>query len=161
MPPRSVLEDPLLMSTLKWSEIEDLLCLEVFQYTRREPLSLHGYLDINGMDSGQFRTYFRFEKDDVRVLHRALQLPEIVSTPQGVNIPGVESLCLTLRRLAYPNRLRDLEPLFGRHYSVISSATNAVLAHIESTFGHLLRDMNNHVWLDVAKLQAFSQVSCE
>lgn len=30
MPPTSVLEDPFLMGFLKWSEIEDLLCLEVF-----------------------------------------------------------------------------------------------------------------------------------
>ncbi|XP_075539944.1 uncharacterized protein LOC142574822 [Dermacentor variabilis] len=157
MPPRSVLEDTFLMSTLKWSEIEDLLCQEVFQYTRGDPLSLHGYLDIDGMDSGQFRTYFRFEQHDVRRLQRALLLPEVVSTPQCVNIPGVESLCLTLRRLAYPNRLRELEPLFGRHNSVISSATNAVLAHIESTFGHLLRNMNNHFWLCLAQLETFSQ----
>ncbi|KAH7970640.1 hypothetical protein HPB49_012865 [Dermacentor silvarum] len=141
------------------ADIEDLLCLEIFQYTRRDPLSLHGFLDIDGMDSGQFRTHFRFDKHDVRRLHRALRLPEAVCTPQCVNIAGVESLCLTLRRLAYPNRLRELEPLFGRHYSVISSATNAVPAHIESTFGHLLRDVNNHLWLDVAKLEVFSQVS--
>uniref|UniRef100_L7M3A9 Uncharacterized protein n=1 Tax=Rhipicephalus pulchellus TaxID=72859 RepID=L7M3A9_RHIPC len=156
MPLTSVLEDPFLMGFLKWSEIEDLLCLEVFQYTRRDPLSRHGLLNIDKMDRGQFRTYFRFERDDVRRLCRAV--PEIVSTPQGVNISGVEGLCLTLRRLAYPNRLRELEPLFGRHYSVISSATNAVLAHIDSAFGHLLRDVNNHTWLDIAKLQLLSQV---
>ncbi|KAH7965784.1 hypothetical protein HPB49_010917 [Dermacentor silvarum] len=156
MPLRSVLEDNFLMFTLKFSDIEDLLCLEVFQYTRRDPLSLHGFLDIDGMDSGQFRTYFRFDKHDVRRLHRALRLPEVVSTPQCVNIPGVESLCVTLRRLAYQNRLGEVEPLFGRHNSVISSATNAVFAHIKSTFGHLLRDVNNHLWLDVAKLEVFS-----
>ncbi|KAH9377914.1 hypothetical protein HPB48_016401 [Haemaphysalis longicornis] len=110
------------------------------------------------MDSGQFRTFFRFEKDDVERLVRALRLPEVVKTPQCVKIPGIECLCLTLRRLAYPNRLRDLEPLFGRHYSVISSATNAVLEHIDSTFGHLLRDVNNHSWLDIAKLRVLSEV---
>ncbi|KAH6933842.1 hypothetical protein HPB50_018597 [Hyalomma asiaticum] len=140
-----------------WSEIEDLLCLEVFQYTRRDPLSRHGLLNIDSMDRGQFRTYFRFERDDVRSLCRALQVPENLTTPQGVHVSGVEGLCLTLRRLAYPNRLRELEPLFGRHYSVISSATNSVLAHIDSTFGHLLRDGNNHTWLDIAKLQLFSE----
>ncbi|XP_070384926.1 uncharacterized protein [Dermacentor albipictus] len=157
MSQKSVLEDPFLMSTLKWSEIEDLLCLEVLQYTRQEPLSAHGYLNIDRMDSGQFRTYFRFEQDDLRRLQGALRLPEVLSTPQCVKIPGDESLCLTLRRLAYPNRLRELESLFGRHYSVISSATNAVLAHIESTFGYLLQDANNHSWLDLAKLEDFSQ----
>ncbi|KAH7937281.1 hypothetical protein HPB49_009976 [Dermacentor silvarum] len=154
---RSVLEDNFLMSTLKFSDIEDLLYLEVFQYRRRDPLSLHGFLDIDGMDSGQFRTYFRFEKYDVRRLHRALRLPEVVPTTQCVNISGVESRCLTLRRLAYPNKRRELEPLFGRHYSVISSATNVVRAHIGSTFGHLLRDVNNQLWLDLAKLVVLSQ----
>ncbi|KAL1478794.1 hypothetical protein MTO96_034857 [Rhipicephalus appendiculatus] len=158
MPLTSVLEDPFLMGFLTWSEIEDLLCLEIFEYTRREPLSRHGLLNIDSMDKGQFRSYFRFERDDVRSLCRALQVPEVVTTPQGVQVSGVEGLCLTLRRLAYPNRLRELEPLFGRHYSVISSATNAVLKHTESTFGHLLRDMNNHTWLDITKLQLFSQV---
>ncbi|XP_075751972.1 uncharacterized protein LOC142817905 [Rhipicephalus microplus] len=157
MPPTSVLEDPFLMGLLKWSEIEDLLCLKVFQYTRRDPLSRHGLLNIDSMDRGQFRTYFRFERDDVRSLCRALQVPENVTTPQGVHVSGVEALCLTLRRLAYPNRLRELEPLFGRHYSVISSATNALLAHIDSTFEHLLRDVNNHTWLDTAKLRLFSE----
>lgn len=138
MPSRSVLEDTFLMSTLKWADIEDLLCQEVFQYTRRDLLSLRGFLDIDGIDSGQFRTYFRFEKHDVQRLQHALRLPEVVSTAQCVHIPRVESLCLMLRRLACPNRLRELEPLFGRHYSVILSATNAVLTHIESTFSHLL-----------------------
>ncbi|XP_077555345.1 uncharacterized protein LOC144169840 [Haemaphysalis longicornis] len=157
MPLTSVLEDPFLLTSLKWSEIEDLLTLEVFQYTRREPLSQQGLLKIYSMDSGQFRTFFRFEKDDVERLARALRLPEVVKTPQCVKIPGVECLCLTLRRLAYPNRLRDLEPLFGRHYSVISSATNAVLEHIDSTFGHLLRDVNKHSWLDIAQLRVLSE----
>lgn len=134
----SVLEDPLLLSSLKWSEIEDLLCLEVFEYTRRDPLSRQGFLNIYTMDSGQFRTFFRFERDDVERLTRALLLPEVVKTPQYVKIPGVECLCLVLQCLAYSHWQRDLEPLFGWHYSVISSATNAVLEHIESTFGHLL-----------------------
>lgn len=69
------------MSFLKWSEIEDLLCLELFEYTRRDPLSVHGYLDIDKMDSGQFRTYFRFEQNDVRRLKSALLLPDVVRTP--------------------------------------------------------------------------------
>ncbi|KAH7944582.1 hypothetical protein HPB52_021399 [Rhipicephalus sanguineus] len=144
--------------TKVWFEIEDLLRLELFEYKRRDPLSVHGYLDIDKMDNGQFRTYFCFEQNDVRRLKSALLLPDVVRTPRDVSIPGDEALRLTLRPLAYPNRLRELEPLFGRHYSVISSATNVVLAHIENTFGYLLRDINNHVWLDLPKLEVFSQV---
>ncbi|KAH7944646.1 hypothetical protein HPB52_022972 [Rhipicephalus sanguineus] len=157
MPLRSVLEDPFLVSFLKWYEIEHLLYLELFEYTRRDPLSVHGYLDIDEMDSGQVRTYFRFEQNDVRRIKSALLLPDVVRTLQGVSIWGDAALCLTLRRLAYPNRLRDLKPLFGRHYLVISSATIVVLAHVESTSGYLLRDVNNHVLLDLPKLEDFSQ----
>lgn len=115
MPLTSVLQDPFLLNSLKWSEIEDLLTLEVFQYTRREPFSQQGLLNIYTMDSGQFRTFFRFDRDDVDRLTRALQLPDVVKTPQCVTISGVECLCVTPRRLAHHNRLRDLELLFFGH----------------------------------------------
>ncbi|XP_077517212.1 uncharacterized protein LOC144128038 [Amblyomma americanum] len=157
--PKSILQDPLLLSRLKWSEIEDLLCLEVFGETRRDPLSVRGLINIDAMDSGVFRTYFRFEKDDLRKLQSALRIPEMVLTPQKVSVPGDEALCITLRRLAYPNRLCDLEDLFGRHSSVLSSLTNEVLRHVDECFFHLLDDFNNHKWLNLNTLEKFSQVS--
>nr|XP_037270556.1 uncharacterized protein LOC119162191 [Rhipicephalus microplus] len=155
--PQSILQDPLLLTRLKWSEIVDVLCLEVLGETRRDPLSMRGLLDIDAIDSGVFRTYFRFEKDDVPRLQRALCIPDKVTTPQRVSVPGDEALCITLRRLAYPNRLRDLEHLFARHSSTISSLTNEVLRHIEDNFFHLLDDVNNHTWLNLDTLEEFSK----
>ncbi|XP_077501449.1 uncharacterized protein LOC144112496 [Amblyomma americanum] len=155
--PKSILQDPLLLSRLKWSEIEDLLCLEVFGETRRDPLSVRGLINIDAMDSGVFRTYFRFEKDDLRKLQSALRIPEMVLTPQKVSVPGDEALCITLRRLAYPNRLCDLEDLFGRHSSVLSSLTNEVLRRVDECFFHLLDDFNNQKWLNLNTLEKFSQ----
>ncbi|KAH8039843.1 hypothetical protein HPB51_009099 [Rhipicephalus microplus] len=137
---QSILQDPLLLTRLKWSEIVDVLCLEVLGETRRDPISMRGLLDIDAIDSGVFRTYFRLEKDDVPRLQRALCIPDKVTTPQRVSVPGDEALCITLRRLAYPNRLRDLEHLFARHSSTISSLTNEVFRHIEDNFFHLLDD---------------------
>lgn len=157
--PQSILQDPLLLTRLKWSEIVDVLCLEVLGETRCDPLSMRGLLDIDAIDSGVFRTYFRFEKDDVPRLQRALCIPDKVTTPQRVSVPGDEALCITLRRLAYPNRLRDLEHLFARHSSTISSLTNEVLRHIEDNFFHLLDDVNNHTWLNLDTLEEFSQAS--
>lgn len=157
--PRSILEDPFLMSTLKWTEIEDILCLEVFGVERRGPLSSRGLFNIDETDDGVFRTLFRFEKDHVRRLRSVLLLPDVLYSAQEVPVPGDEALCLTLRRLVYPNRLCDLERVFGRHYSVISSITNKVLVHIHDNFKHLLDDMNNHAWLDLAALETFSQVA--
>nr|XP_037280502.1 protein ALP1-like [Rhipicephalus microplus] len=114
--PQSILQDPLLLTRLKWSEIVDVLCLEVLGETRRDPLSM-----------------------------------------RRVSVPGDEALCITLRRLAYPNRLRDLEHLFARDSSTISSLTNEVLRHIEDNFFHLLDDVNNHTWLNLDTLEEFSQ----
>ncbi|KAH6923083.1 hypothetical protein HPB50_016722 [Hyalomma asiaticum] len=157
---QSVLEDPLLLSQLRWRDIEDLLVMEVLSVKRREPLSASGLLNIERMDDGVFRTYFRFEKNDIRRLKSALLLPDTVYTAQRVSLSGEEALCITLRRLAYPNRLIELERLFGRHYSVISAVTNSVLTHIEDNFGHLLCDVNNHEWLNIAALEEFSQAYC-
>lgn len=140
----SILENPFLMSTLKWKDIEDLLLLEVFSVERRGPLSAHGLFSIDDTDDGVFRTLFRFEKDDLRRLRSVMLLPDVVYSAQKVPVPGDEALCITLRRLAYPNRLCELERTFGRHYSVISSVTNKVLCHIHDNFEHLVDDMNSH-----------------
>ncbi|KAH6939933.1 hypothetical protein HPB50_022671 [Hyalomma asiaticum] len=153
--PRSILQDPLLLSQLKWSGIEDLLVLEVLGETRRDPLSSRGLLNIDAMDNGMFRTCFRFEKEDIRNLRIALRIPETVVTAQRVPIPGDEALCITPRRLVYPNRLKDLEDFFGRHSSTISSLTLEVLRHIDEKFFHLLDDVNNHSTIDT--LENFSK----
>ncbi|KAL1444406.1 hypothetical protein MTO96_029883 [Rhipicephalus appendiculatus] len=110
------------------------------------------------MDNGMFRTYFRFEKEDIRKLRVALSIPETVVTAQRVPVPGDEALCITLRRLAYPNRLKDLEDFFGRHSSTISSLTTKVLRHIDEKFFRLLDDVNNHSWLTIDTLENFSKV---
>lgn len=116
-------------------------------------------LNIDAIESGVFRMYFRFEKNDVPRLQRALCIPDKVTTPQRVSVLVGEALCITLRRLAYPNRLRDLEHLFTRHSSTISSLTNEVLRHIEENFFHLQDDVNNHTWLNLDTLEKFSQAS--
>ncbi|KAG0437591.1 hypothetical protein HPB47_017373 [Ixodes persulcatus] len=109
------------------------------------------------MPGQTFRRQFRFEKRDFPVLVKALQLPEYVTSAQGVRVSAREALCMCLRRLAYPNRLRDLQEYFGRHYSVISSVSNKVMLHIETKFGFLLNDMTCHRWLTPAHLRGMSE----
>ncbi|KAH6935883.1 hypothetical protein HPB50_011325 [Hyalomma asiaticum] len=131
---QSMLEDPLLLSQLRWRDIKDLLVMEVLSVKRHEPLSASGLLNTERMDDGVFRTYFQFEKNDIRRLKSTLLLPDAIYTAQRKSLSGKEALCITLCRLAYPNRLIELERLFGRHYSVISVVTNNVLTHIEGKF---------------------------
>lgn len=60
-----------------------------------------------------------------------LPIPEDVVSAQQVRVSGREALRMTLRRLAYHDRLCDLVLFFRRRSSVISSAVSKVLANIE------------------------------
>ncbi|CAN7989998.1 unnamed protein product [Ixodes pacificus] len=111
---RSVLKNKLLLAKLSWREIEDLICLNNAK-KRRNFRSKRGLLDIANMNEESFKRQFRFEKTNLAALQSALRIPASVTSLQGVVVPGDEALCILLRRLAYPNRLFDLEGIFGRH----------------------------------------------
>ncbi|KAM7291994.1 uncharacterized protein ISCGN_025280 [Ixodes scapularis] len=152
----SVLEDQLLLSTLSWREIEDVY-LMFSEPPKRRFKSERGFLDVDSLDDHIFRSLFRFHKEDIGELLSCLRIPDKVTSAQGVVVAGEEALCITLRRLAYPNRWVDLEMLFGRSSSTLSSIATKVLRHIDTTFSHLLQDLNVHSWLDLAELERMSQ----
>ncbi|KAL3184415.1 hypothetical protein MRX96_031827 [Rhipicephalus microplus] len=152
--PYSVFHDRLLLRTLRWNEIENMYSL---RNAPRRDLQINGLLDLDGMDFTTFYRSFRFQKGDLEDLMEALLIPEEVVSAQRVRVSGREALCMTLRRLAYPNRLCELELFFRRHSSVISSVVSKVLAHIDYYFAHLLADLTVHKWLNLQSLQLFSQ----
>ncbi|XP_075530067.1 uncharacterized protein LOC142563397 [Dermacentor variabilis] len=152
--PYSVLHDELLLRSLHWDELEDVHLLPV---EPRRDLRNHGLLNLDAMDSTLFYRSFRFEKSDLDDLLTGLLIPEEVESAQRVRVPGREALCMTLRRLACPSLLCDLEVFFSRHSSVISSVVSKVLSHIEYYFGHLLADLTEHRWLNLQNLKLFSQ----
>lgn len=80
-----------------------------------------------------------------------------IISDQGVVVSGTDALLMSLRRLAYPNRLCDLEATFGQHASTLSSVLNKVYSHIDGTFGCLLDDVNNHSWLTLDALKSFAE----
>ncbi|KAL3206864.1 hypothetical protein MRX96_039863 [Rhipicephalus microplus] len=116
--PYSVFHDRLLLRTLRWNKIENMYLLRT---APRRELQINGLLDLDGMDFTTFYRSFRFQKGDLEDLMEALLIPEEVMSAQRVRVSGREALCMTLRRLAYPNRLCELELFFRRHSSVISS----------------------------------------
>ncbi|KAL1446180.1 hypothetical protein MTO96_028884 [Rhipicephalus appendiculatus] len=109
------------------------------------------------MDSDDFYHLFRFRKMDLPDLLSALLVLEEIVSAQRVRVPGKEALCMTLRRLSYPNRLCELQLLFNRHSSVISSVVSTLLAHMEYHFNHLLADLKTHRWLNLIALENFSE----
>ncbi|KAH7934570.1 hypothetical protein HPB51_029064 [Rhipicephalus microplus] len=76
---------------------------------------------------------------------------------QGVVVPGEEALLMTLRRLAYPNRWCNLEPLFGRATCTMPSVVSQVMSHVDRVIGHLLNNLTTHTWLTLDNLNVFSQ----
>ncbi|KAH8025435.1 hypothetical protein HPB51_007957 [Rhipicephalus microplus] len=153
---KSVLQDPFLAQNLPWKYIDDLLIMDLLHPQPRRNLHENGVLDIDAIDETTFYRNFRFHKGDLDDLIVGLLIPGEVMSAQRVRVSDREALCMTLRRLAYPNRLCDLETIFNRHSSVISSVVSKVMSHIEYYFGHLLADLTVHGWLNLQNLQLFT-----
>ena len=79
------------------------------------------------MDDSECLAEFRFHKSDIPVLFEALQLPQSFTCHQGTICDGIEGLCLTLGRFAYPCRYSELIPRFGRPVPEISMILNLVM----------------------------------
>lgn len=72
---------------------------------------------------------------------------------------GINGLCVLLKRLAYPNRLVDLEPIFGYSYRSLSSIANKIMEIIILNKGHLLQHLGANPWLNENKLRQYANVS--
>ena len=70
------------------------------------------------------------------MLASALKVPEYIRTRNRLRVGKVEALCIMLRRLAYPSRLKDIAPIFGRATEDISHVSMVMLDWV-----HL-----NHMW---------------
>ena len=79
------------------------------------------------MDDSECLGEFRFHNNDVPVLLEALQLPQSFTCHQGTICDGIEALCITLRRFAYPCKYSDLIPRFGRPVPELSKISNLVM----------------------------------
>ena len=67
-------------------------------------------------------------------MSQALQIPERFVLPNRCVEDGIQSLCIFVARLAYPNRLSHLEHLFNRPQTTISLIIQAVLDFIYDNF---------------------------
>ena len=94
------------------------------------------------MREDEFEVEFRFKKDDIFRLAAVLRLPEILKCQNGVVVDEIEALCIALKRFAYPCRLADLIPRFGRPVSQLCMVINLVIDHIFDRFGYLLANLD-------------------
>ena len=108
------------------------------------------------MNSAECKAEFRVEKHDLPRLVAALQLPPVFKCEQRSICDDMEGLCILLKRVAYPCRLSDLIPRFGRPVSVISLISNDVIDYIYDVHGHRITQWNRDL-LNPGALQRYAE----
>ena len=117
----------------------------------------YDWFDLDAVSEDDVYAEFRYLKNDIKRLERALWLPNeiICSFYNDLRIDSVEALWILLKRLAYPNRYSDMISRFGRPVPQLSMVVNQMMDKIDSEFGHLLRDLNQP-WLSADNLTMFA-----
>ena len=64
--------------------------------------------------------YLRFRRAELAELFVLCDFPAMVVCDNGITCPGEHAFAVMLYRLAYPNRLIELQDAFGRDYSQLS-----------------------------------------
>ena len=88
-------------------------------------------------------------------LAQALGIPDEMRCENRARAHATEALCIFLRRLVYPNRLSDLEPMFGRPKATLSMLVKEVTNFILDRHGHLLSSLQQP-WLNLRSLQSYA-----
>lgn len=99
---------------------------------------------------------FRFGPSEIDFLSQALRIPDTLSCPNGTVASGEEGLLMLLKRFAYPCRLSDMVPRFGRSVPELSLILAEVTDHVVTSQGHLLQDLNQP-WLQPQYLEEFAR----
>ncbi|KAF5307115.1 hypothetical protein FQR65_LT18449 [Abscondita terminalis] len=140
--------------------MEDILVATVFNDDEDDDVDEAVILHIRqGNGNLVHRALLYGEKDDIIRLSRALNIPHRINTPDRISVSGPQGLCMLLRRLAYPNRLLELESFFGLSSTAISSVVTTVINIISDNHGQLLENIGNmgH-FFNREKLVQYSQV---
>ncbi len=89
--------------------------------------------ELDNLDNLECKNLFRFNKDHLPLLCSELCLDEEYLSSTHLKWTSLEGLCVMLHRLAYPNRLSDLVPIFGRSKSkcliIFNTMLNDLIVH--------------------------------
>ena len=113
------------------------------------------YFELDKLSDDECLPEFRFLINDVYQLAEALGLPEEMKCYNGVKVDGMEALCISLKRFAYPCRYSDIMPRFGRGISQLSMISNLVMNFIYENHKHRLENMGQDL-LSPLNLQLFA-----
>lgn len=129
---------------------DDLLLLDTVQSQKYPSI-----LQLEDISDTQCKHLFRFDKGGLNDLRCMLEIPQVFRCNNRTVCSGMEGLCVVIRRLAYPNRLDDLSPLFGRTKFELSNIFNTSLDYIYENYSYLL-DTLDRPWLSLDQLQVMA-----
>ena len=118
-----------------------LLFIKIVHDEESVPHTFQKYprLHFEDLTEHECKNWFRFKKEDIPVICAALEIPEEVVTVSRHVFPAREALLVLLWRLSYANKWSYGVKFFGRSSSALSEVTHALLDHITTNFGHLLK----------------------
>lgn len=151
--------------TLLYCYSENLLtdeefCLLYDLNTSKNPdfdYTCYNKFDLNEMSDDDVVAEFRFMKNDIVRLVRALNMPNEITCYfyNDLKVDPLEALCVVLSRIAYPCRYFNMISRFGRAVPQLSMIFNQTIDFIDSNWGHLLQNMNQP-WLTPGNLMLFA-----
>ena len=106
-------------------------------------------------DPAECKVDFRVEKADIPLLVEALRVPPVLKCYNGIICDGTETLCIELKRFAYPCRYWDMISMFGRAVAELCMISNEVVDWIYYTRGHKVTHWN-HAIIDTASLSTYA-----
>ena len=93
-----------------------------------------------GLSPAEFYSHFRFTREDIPRLLRALRFPDQFRTRSRCVCEGEEALLIYLKRMSYPNRWVDLEFFFCASQGWLSEVCDEVNEHLYEFSYHLINE---------------------
>ena len=134
------------------SDEEFLLLYDMIKSNLTLPFWNYPKLDLEGLENDECVSEFRFEMKDVYILGITSKITESIFCFNETKVDGIDSLCIFLKRFAYPCRYSDMIIRLGRPVPELCLASNHVINFMYDRWGHLVKTMNQQ-WLASVNLQ--------
>ena len=140
------------------NEQEFVLLYDAYKSTNPDfPYWNYERFDLDEKTNDECKAEFRFDRKDIYKLAEQLQLPDEITTYNGLVVASVPALCMYLKRFAHPCRYGDLVCHFARPVPELSIITNHMMDLIYGRWHHLLTRYN-HDLLSPPKLLQYANV---
>ncbi len=125
-------------------EIELLMLADAIEHAESAPVhTKFKRFDLSRFTDEECRHNFRFSRTDLVALTTLLHMPPKYRSPNRVTWGPLEELCAVLRRLAYPNRLADLMPMFGQSVSQLCDIIRVTGRDLCERYAYLVSRVNH------------------